>query len=135
VSDERSAGTDIDLDILKMYPRADALRAACPDGQYSPGKGVALVRVIDSAGVGVVGANVEMETIQSVVVGDTLSRTISRSGRTDDQGRFVICNASLDQPIALRASRGDARGEGGIARWTTDVIPVVIVLRASPPAS
>jgi hypothetical protein len=130
VSDDRAPAGDIDVDVLKMYPREDALKAACPDSKYVPGQGVALVRVIDSTGLGVMNARLDVETIQAIVVGDTLSRPVHRSGQTDSEGRFLICGAALYQPIAIHASHDAAHGEGGIARWAGDVMVVIITLRA-----
>ncbi len=133
VASDRNPDADIDADILKMYPRDDALRAACPGNKYQPGEGVALVRVVDTLGAGVMGARVDVAAQQAVVVEDTLARQVRRSGRSDVQGRFVVCGAALDQPISFRASNDGYGGENGIARWTSDIMVLTIVLRPGAP--
>lgn len=129
VTDDRNPTRDIDSDILKMYPRADALRSVCPGGNYTPGMGVAIVRVVDTTGAHVVSAKVELETAQKVVVGDTLARSVIRSGETGVTGSFVVCGAATDQPMTFRASKHGARGEGAIQRWTNDIMVLTIVVR------
>ncbi len=133
VSDDRSPTSDIDADVVRMYPRADALRAVCPGGKYIAGMGVAIGLVVDTTGAHVTGAHVELETLQQVVAGDTLARSVRRSGETGADGSFVVCGAALDQPMMFRASHHGARGEGGIARWTSDIMVVPIVLRVGAP--
>ena len=133
VSDDRDPTSDIDIDVLKMYPRADALRAACPAGKYTPGQGVAIVSVADSTDLPAYGARVEVETMQKVVIGDTLSHPVRRAGEVGLGGRFIVCGAALDQPMILRASRGATRGEARIDRWTDDVMVLSITLRAGAP--
>jgi hypothetical protein len=133
VTDDRSPTRDIDLDVLKMFPRADALRAACPSGKYVPGQGVAIVKVVDTTAVAVAGARVDVETIQNVIVGDTIAKPVRRSGETGRDGRFMVCGAALDQPMRFRASVGDGRGEAGIATWTNDVVVLTVVLRRGAP--
>ena len=130
VSDDRNPSSDIDLDVLKMYPRSDALRAACPDGKYVAGTGVVIVRVTDSLGVAAIGAHVEMETTQHVVGGDTLTRPVRRAGEVDETGRFIVCAASLDQPMRFVVTQDAAHGHAEIARWTEEVMFLSIVLRA-----
>ncbi len=130
---DRALPSDITVDILKMYPRKDALSAACPDGKYQPGEGVALLHVVDTLGAGVINARVDVETRQAIVVGDTLARPIHRAGRTDVQGRFLVCGAALYEPMSFRASLDDLHGEAAIERWTSDIVPIVIVLRHTAP--
>lgn len=133
VTDDRSPTSDIDADVLRMYPRADALRSICPSGKYVPGMGVAILRVVDTTGAQVIGARVEMETLQRVVAGDTLARPVRRAGESGINGTFVVCGAALDQPMTFRASHHGARGESGIARWTNDIMILPVVLRLGPP--
>jgi hypothetical protein len=129
VSDERNPTRDLDLDVLKMYPRADALRAACPGGKYAPGQGVAIVHVVDTLGLGANGVRVDVETVQQVVVGDTLTRAVRRSGEASFDGGFMVCGAALDHPMTFRASRGDEHGEATITQWIGDVMVLTITLR------
>jgi hypothetical protein len=133
VSDDRSLARDINVDVLKMYPRADALRVACPDNNYVAGYGVAILRVVDTAGVPAVGARIDLETRQAVVVGDTVVRPVRRSSAVGNAGDFMVCGASLDQPMTFRASRRDEHGEAAITRWTEDVIVVTIRLHLGAP--
>ncbi len=79
------------------------------------------------------GARVDVAAQQAVVVEDTLARQVRRSGRSDVQGRFVVCGAALDQPISFRASNDGYGGENGIARWTSDIMVLTIVLRPGAP--
>src|SRR5262249_21035383 len=125
--------SDIDIDVLKMYPRIDALRAVCPDGKYNPDQGVAIVRVRDSLDIPAVGASVEVETTQKVVVGDTVTHAVVRKGEAGTGGRFSVCGAEKSQPIVFRATRGDAHGEAAIERWNTDVMVLSITVRPRAP--
>jgi hypothetical protein len=133
VSDDRNPSTDIDVDVLKMYPRTDALSAICPDGNYRPGTGVAVVRATDSSGVTARDGHVEMETLQRVVVGDTVLRVVHRSGEVGSRGSFVVCGASLDQPMKFLITRRAERGEGRIEHWTGEVMVLTIVLHPGAP--
>jgi hypothetical protein len=133
VSDDRSLARDIDVDVLKMYPRADALRVACPDNNYVAGYGVAILRVIDTAGVPAVRARIDLETMQAVVVGDTLVRRVQRSGEVGYTGAFIVCGAALDQPMKFRASLRDEHGDAAITHWTEDVMVLTIHLHSGTP--
>ncbi|HEY2164797.1 MAG TPA: carboxypeptidase-like regulatory domain-containing protein [Gemmatimonadaceae bacterium] len=133
VPDDRSLTRDISVDVLKMYPRTDALRAACPNNNYVAGQGVAILRVIDTAGVPAVGARVDMETMRAVVVGDTIVRPVRRSGEVGYTGGFLVCGASLQQPMTFRASLGDEHGEAAITRWAEDVMVLTIRLHSGAP--
>ena len=125
--------TDIDVDVVRLYPRADALRGACPAGRYVPGQGVAIVRVVDSSGTAVPGARVDVETLQNVVAGDTIARPVHRTGEAGPDGRFLVCGAALDQPMTFRASHDDAHGERGIPKWTDDVVVLTLTIRPGHP--
>jgi hypothetical protein len=133
VSDDRSLARDIDVDVLKMYPRADALRVACPDNNYVAGYGVAILRVIDTAGVPAVRARIDLETMQAVVAGDTLVRRVRRSGEVGYTGAFIVCGAALDQPMTFRASLRDEHGDAAITHWTEDVMVLTIRLHSGTP--
>jgi hypothetical protein len=133
VPDDRNLTRDISVDVLKMYPRADALRAACPNNNYVVGQGVAILRVFDTVGVAAVRAHVDMETKRAVVIGDTLVRPVRRSGEVGYTGGFMVCGASLDQPMTFRASLGDEHGEAAITRWTQDVMVLTIRLHSGAP--
>jgi len=133
VSDDRSLARDINVDVLKMYPRADALRVACPDNNYVAGYGVAILRVIDTAGVPAVRARIDLETMQAVVVGDTLVRRVRRSGEVGYSGAFIVCGAALDQPMTFRASLRDEHGDAAITHWTEDVMVLTIRLHSGTP--
>jgi len=133
VSDDRSLARDINVDVLKIYPRADALRVACPDNNYVAGYGVAILRVIDTAGVPAVRARIDLETMQAVVVGDTLVRRVRRSGEVGYSGAFIVCGAALDQPMTFRASLRDEHGDAAITHWTEDVMVLTIRLHSGTP--
>ena len=133
VPDDRTLMSDIDLDVLKMYPRADALKAACPNNNYVAGQGVAILRVLDSAGVVARRAHVDMETMQAVVVGDTLTRSVHRSGEVGYTGGFMVCGASLNQPMVFHATLDKEHGDAAITRWTDEVMVVTIRLHAGAP--
>jgi len=133
VSDDRSLARDINVDVLKMYPRADALRVACPDNNYVAGYGVAILRVIDTAGVPAVRARIDLETMQAVVAGDTLVRRVRRSGEVGYTGAFIVCGAALDQPMTFRASLRDEHGDAAITHWTEDVMVLTIRLHSGTP--
>jgi hypothetical protein len=133
VSDDRSVARDISVDVLKMYPRADALRVACPDNNYVAGYGVAILRVVDTAGVPAIRARIDVETRQAVVVGDTLVRPVRRSGEVGYTGAFIVCGASLEQPMTFHASLRDERGDAAITHWTEDVMVLTIKLHSGAP--
>jgi len=133
VSDDRSLARDIDVDVLKMYPRADALRVACPDNNYVAGFGVAILRVIDTASMPAIRARIDVETRQAVVVGDTLVRRVRRSGEVGYSGAFIVCGAALDQPMTFRASLRDEHGDAAITHWTEDVMVLTIRLHSGTP--
>jgi hypothetical protein len=133
VSDDRSETSDIDIDILKMYPRADALKAACANNKYVEGEGVAILRVLDTAGVPARGARVDLETLQAVVVGDTLTRPVHRSLQVSYTGGVIVCGASLQQPIAFHVTLGKEHGDAAITRWTENVMVVTLSLHTGAP--
>jgi hypothetical protein len=133
VSDDRNLARDISVDVLKMYPRADALRVACPDNNYVAGFGVAILRVIDTAGVPAIRAHIDLETRQAVVVGDTLVRPVRRSSDTGYNGDFIVCGASLEQPMTFHASLRDEHGDAAITHWTEDVMVLTIRLHPGAP--
>lgn len=133
VSDDRNLARDISVDVLKMYPRADALRVACPDNNYVAGFGVAILRVIDTAGVPAIRAHIDLETRQAVVVGDTLVRPVRRSSDTGYNGDFIVCGASLEQPMTFHASLRDEHGDAAITHWTEDVMVLTIKLHSGAP--
>jgi hypothetical protein len=133
VSDDRNLARDISVDVLKMYPRADALRVACPDNNYVAGFGVAIIRVIDTAGVPAIRAHIDLETRQAVVVGDTLVRPVRRSSDTGYNGDFIVCGASLEQPMTFHASLRDEHGDAAITHWTEDVMVLTIKLHSGAP--
>lgn len=133
VSDDRNLARDINVDVLKMYPRADALRVACPDNNYVAGYGVAILRVIDTAGVPAIRAHIDLETRQAVVVGDTLVRPVRRSSDTGYNGDFIVCGASLEQPMTFHASLRGEHGDAAITHWTEDVMVLTIRLHSGAP--
>jgi hypothetical protein len=133
VSDDRNLARDISVDVLKMYPRADALRVACPDNNYVAGFGVAILRVIDTAGVPAIRAHIDLETRQAVVVGDTLVRPVRRSSDTGYNGDFIVCGASLEQPMTFHASLRGEHGDAAITHWTEDVMVLTIRLHPGAP--
>lgn len=132
VGEERYATTDVNVDVVQIHPRAEALKAACPDGRYAPGQGVAIVRVVTDSGFPARGAHIDVESLQNIVVGDTIARPVHRAGEVGPDGRFIVCGAALDQPMGFRASLGDALGDAGIARWSDDVMVVTIPIRRRP---
>ena len=133
VGDELYPTTDVDVDVIRLYSRADALRAACGQGSYVPGRGVAVLRIVDTTGALVAGAHVDVETIQTIVAGDTLARPVHRSGEAGPDGRFIVCGAALDQPMAFRVSYHDWHGEKGIVKWPQDLQTLTIVLHQGQP--
>ena len=133
VSDDLYPTADVEADVLRLYSRPEALRAACGEGSYAKGLGVAMVRVVDSTGSYVIGAQVDVETTQKVVAGDTLVRPVHRSGVSGLDGQFIVCGAALDQPMTFRASFHDFRGEATIAKWTDEVMALPITIRPGRP--
>jgi hypothetical protein len=71
--------------------------------------------------------------MQTIVAGDTLTRPIHRSGDAGPDGRFIICGAALDQPMAFRASYRDARGARTIVKWTDELEVITITLHQGQP--
>ncbi|HEV8448304.1 MAG TPA: carboxypeptidase-like regulatory domain-containing protein [Gemmatimonadaceae bacterium] len=133
VSDERSPAADISVDVLKMYPRGDALKVQCPNNNYVEGQGVAILRVLDTAGVVARRAHVDMETLQTVVLGDTLTRAVHRQGEIDFTGAFIVCGASLQQPMAFHVSLGEEHGDAAISRWSENVMVLTLRLHTGSP--
>jgi len=133
LTDERSPAADINVDVLKMYPRADALKPWCPNNNVVEGQGIAILRVLDTAGVIARRAHVDMETLQTVVLGDTLTRAVHRSGSINFLGAFVVCGASLQQPMAFHVSLGDEHGDAAISRWSENVMVLTLRLHTGSP--
>jgi hypothetical protein len=60
------------------------------------------------------------------------------SGVAGDDGRFVVCGAALNQPLLLRAIKGDESAEAVVEQWKDEIMAATLVLKprqASVPPS
>jgi hypothetical protein len=120
---------------LTLHPRSVVLPHVCPANAYKPGTGVLFATVINANGTPAAGARVEVETRQAIVVGDTLMRARSSSGNAGDDGRFVVCGAALNQPLLIRAIKGDETAVALVDQWKDEVMSTTLVLKPrQPPA-
>lgn len=119
---------------IELNPRSVVLPLVCPAKSYKPGTGVLLAHIVDAAGAPVAGARVEVEARQLIVAGDTASRTLVRTGQAGADGRFVICGASMQSPLVVRAFKDLSSGAVVVDQWSDEIATVKLVVRpASPP--
>jgi len=119
---------------LTLHPRSAVLSLVCPPKAYKPGTGVLIATVNNANGTPASGVRVEVETQQSIVAGDTLMRPRKSSGVAGDDGRFVVCGAALNQPLLLRASKGDETADALIEQWKDEVMAATLVLKRRQPS-
>jgi len=105
----------------------------CPPKAYKPGTGVLIATVNDANGTPAAGVRIEIETRQAIVAGDTLIQSRTSSGNAGDDGRFVVCGAALNQPLLVRAIRGDESAVALIDQWKDEVMATILVLKPRPP--
>jgi hypothetical protein len=79
------------------------------------------------------GARVEVETQRAIVAGDTVMQPQKSAGNAGDDGRFVVCGAALDQPLRIRAVKGDESAVVSIDTWKDEVIATTLVLKPRQP--
>jgi hypothetical protein len=115
--------------VAKLHPRTEVLPTVCPANSYRPNSGVLFARVVDSLGVGVPTAQIEVETVAR---GDTTAATRTRQTRmgvTGEDGRFVICGADFTQRLIVRAYKQN-RGAGiAIDSWGDEVLSLSLKLK------
>lgn len=114
---------------LRMHSRDEVLPLICPAGSYKPGTGVLMANVLEPDGTPAAHARVDVTAQQLVIARDTVTRDQQRIGETDDNGKFVICGASRERPLAVRASRGGAEAVVVLDRWQDEVATITLVLR------
>ncbi len=56
-----------------------------------------------------------------------------RSSDTGNNGDFIVCGASLEQPMTFHASLRDEHGDAAITHWTEDVMVLTIRLHSGAP--
>jgi hypothetical protein len=118
---------------LTFHPRSAVLPYVCPPKAYKPGTGVLVATVNNADGTPAAGVRIEVETRQAIVVGDTLMRPRTSSGEAGDDGRFVVCGAALNQPLLIRAIKGDESAVALIDQWKDEVMATTLVLRPRAP--
>jgi hypothetical protein len=116
---------------LRMHPRADVFAMLCPPKSYSPGTGVVTGHVVDEDGAPVKSPRIDIEGKQFVVVGDTMTRTVHGQAEADENGKFSVCGAALNQPLTIRATKDGQSAGVMIKRWGDDFVPVTIVMKPS----
>jgi len=116
---------------LSYLPRLDVFLSVCPPKSYRPGTGVLLVRVVDGDGAALLGSRIEVETRQMIAGADTTTRAIHRSGNVDEDGRFIVCGAALDQPLFVRAINGTDGATAVLREWTDEVMTLTLVIKPS----
>jgi hypothetical protein len=114
---------------LRLHPRSAVLPLVCPAKSYKPGTGVLLSRVVDSTGQPAARAKIEVAARQAFVAGDTVQRVLTQTGEAGADGRFVICGAALDQPIAVRATKNGETATVLLDKWTDDVVVLTLALK------
>ena len=114
---------------LKMHPRAEVFAMMCPSKTYAPGTGVVTGRVVDGAGLPIKSPRIEIEGKQFVVVGDTLTRSVHGEADGDENGKFSVCGAALNQPLTIRATKDGNTAGVMINRWGDEFVPVTIVVK------
>jgi hypothetical protein len=118
---------------LTIHPRSVVLPYVCPPKAYKPGTGVLIATVKNANGTPAVGVRIEIETRQAIIARDTLIQSRTSSGDAGDDGRFVVCGASLDQPMLVRAIRGDESAVALIDQWKDEVMATTLVLKPRQP--
>lgn len=114
---------------LEMHPRSDVLPLICPANSYKPGTGVLMARVLRSDGTPASAARVEVVVQQLIIANDTVSRPQVRTGTAGDDGRFVICGATMKRPLVVRASLGGESATVAVDAWKDEVASLTLVLR------
>jgi hypothetical protein len=118
---------------LTLHPRSEVLQLVCPTKSYKPGTGVLLINVVTGSGAPAPAAGIDVETRQTIVAGDSVTRTRVTSGRAGDDGRFVICGAALNQPIAVRATKDGEVGGIVLSEWKEEVVSLTLPLALRRP--
>jgi hypothetical protein len=126
------AAADYDVTLV-LHPRSEVFQLICPPNAYHPGTGVVMARVVDENNAAIARPVVAIETSQLIVAGDTITRIVRREGQGGDDGRFVVCGASLDRPMAIRASKDQRSATRLIRQLTGDLTSVTVVLRPVSP--
>lgn len=116
---------------LPMHPRSEVLPLVCPAGSYKEGTGVLMARVLNADGTPAANANVEVAVEQLIIANDTIARPQVRRGTAGDDGRFVICGASMTRPLMVRAALGSDTVSVAIDQWKDEVASLTLYLRPS----
>jgi hypothetical protein len=114
---------------LRMHPRSEVFAMMCPSKSYSPGTGVVTGHVIDEAGLPIKSPRIEIEGKQFVVVGDTVTRSVRGEAEGDENGKFSVCGAALNQPLSIRATKDGNTAGVMINRWGDEFVPITIVVK------
>ncbi|MEO9037548.1 MAG: carboxypeptidase-like regulatory domain-containing protein [Gemmatimonadaceae bacterium] len=114
---------------LRMYPRADVFRLMCPAKTYAPGTGVVTGHVVDESGAPIRSPRIDIESKQFIVAGDTMTRSVTAAAEADENGKFSVCGAALNQPLTIRATKDGNSAGVMIKRWGDDFVPVRIVVK------
>jgi hypothetical protein len=118
---------------LTIHPRSEVLELLCPAKSYKPGTGVFVAKVTTRDGRPAEGAHIDVSARQAIVAGDTVMQTRSSSGEAGADGRFVVCGAALNQPLSVRATKGDEAAVAGVDVWKDDVVAATLVLKPRQP--
>jgi hypothetical protein len=125
-----SQGAKLDL---RLLPRAKIFPSICPARSYTPGTGVLMARVVDSLGVAVPLARVDIESTPKEETSPTATPTQTRTGVTGDDGRFIICGAQLDRRLVVRVYGRDSGAGVAIDRWGDEFLSLTLELRPLKP--
>ena len=114
---------------LRLHPRSEVLPLICPANSYKPGTGVLMARVLNSDGTPASNAVVEVVVEQLIIASDTIARPQVRRGTAGDDGRFVICGASLTRPLVVRATLGGESASVAVDMWKDEVASLTLYLK------
>jgi hypothetical protein len=113
---------DTDIEIA-IQPHRILLPFLCARQSYSPGLGIILGHAIHADG----SPATELDVTVSWSANE--GREVNRSGRTNDEGRFVVCGVPPHQSVRLRATTRRESADLVVDVGDRDVIPARLTLR------
>jgi hypothetical protein len=123
------SGADADV-IVGYHNRENILTLACPNKSFRPGTGVLFAHVVDATGASVASPRIE---IWKNAAADTTTRPADHEGEGGEDGRLIVCGASMTTTLKLRASKDGRISEPALVTWTTDeVVGVVLTVHPKP---
>ncbi len=114
---------------VPFHSRADILERICVGQRYTFGQGVVLGRVVDTKGVVVPSARIELW--RRIVSNKIELFREEIAGDAGEDGGFIICGTARDQLLRLRATKEDSSVETMIDA-KDEVSVVMLTLRPAP---